>query len=371
MTKQTSNKSVLILSGFNQRAVISFCRFAKENNIVFHIVARNQEDTILISIYKEYVIDIRKNNDLTLNDFEKWKLKINENWVVILPSTEYLNRFILRNRNILEINNYIIPLCESDLYDEISDKYSFDKLCNKYNIKIPAEYDNPIKYPCVAKPKNYFTINDLILKPVILYSIESYNEFRANYDSKNFYFQEFIQGKSIYLLFYFSLDGNVSVFSQENLIQQDQGSSIIAAVSSDYHLEDIALKYNKMFLELGFHGLVMIEIKLFNGQYYMIEANPRLWGPSQLILDSGMNLFDLFMADYGLLQFNKSNNVYRTGVVYYWSGGIFLDSKNKVKIVFHGDFNQEKYLQDYYKLFSSEIYLREDTINIFHYEHKL
>jgi hypothetical protein len=36
----------------------------------------------------------------------------------------------------------------------------------------------------------------------------------------------------------------------------------------------------------GFYGLVMIEVKEYDNQFYMIEANPRLWGPSQLILDA-------------------------------------------------------------------------------------
>jgi len=366
-----SNKGILIISGYNHRAIISFCRFAKENNIDIYIIANSYDDIILLSEYKKNVIAIRKNEKLLINDFIEWKQQIQKDNVIILPSTEYLNRFLLENRSYLEDNGYIIPLCEAETYKEISDKYSFGRLCEKHGIKIPLEYSDNYNFPCLAKPKLYSTTANLVLSPIILHSKDHYKTFIKNYDPNNFYFQEFIGGKSIYLLFYFSIDGKISLFSQENLIQQDQGLSIIAAISSDFHQKDIASKYQKMFSKLGFYGLIMVEIKLYNNKYYAIEANPRLWGPSQLILDSGMDLFHRFMADYGLLQSEKPDNAYKTNVPYFWSGGIFRDSKNKSNIVFHDDYTQNIFLQEYHLFFSSEIYLKEDTINIYLSEHKI
>jgi SAM-dependent methyltransferase len=370
MEEQENNRSVLIISGFNQRAIISFCRFANENSIDFYIVAKDKNDTILLSNYRNRIVDIREKLSITLNDFEKWKREINKKEIVILPSAEYLNRFILENRKFLENINYIIPLCEMNLYNKISDKYSFTALCKKHKIIIPKEYSDDLIYPCVAKPKQYFNRDGQIVKPAILYSKETQNAFAEKYNLDEFYFQEFIQGKSIYLLFYFFVDGRVSLFSQENLIQQDNGLSIIAAISSDHHLNDIASKYKNMFLQLSFHGLIMIETKFYKNQYYMIEANPRLWGPSQLILDSGMDLFYRFAEDLGLMRINTLNKSYKKDIAYFWSGGIYSDSKEKLEVTYHGNYNQEKFMQDYYNFFSSEVYLRDDTINIFHAEHK-
>ena len=62
------NKTIIIFSGYNQRAVISFCRFAKSENIDFFIIAKNINDTILKSIYKNNVIYIRKSIDLDINE---------------------------------------------------------------------------------------------------------------------------------------------------------------------------------------------------------------------------------------------------------------------------------------------------------------
>jgi predicted ATP-grasp superfamily ATP-dependent carboligase len=360
---------VLMISGYNQRAIISFCRFAKENGIDFYIIARNHDDTIFFTEYEKQVIDIRKSAEFTTDDFKNWKAQINRSKVLILPTTEYFNRFILANRRVLENIGYTVPLCEEKTYVEISDKYSFGRLCEKHGIQVPLEQNRPLKFPCVAKPKSYSTATNLILKPVILHSEDTYGTFLAAYRPDDFYFQDFIGGKSIYLLFYFSTGGKVSVFSQENLMQRDQGLSIIAALSSDHHLRSIASRYVKMFSELAFHGLVMVETKFYNRQYYAIEANPRLWGPSQLILDSGMDLFHRFMSDYGLLPAGKSAAVYRTKVPYFWSGGIFQDSKNEAEIAFHGGYNPGKFMRDYHRFFSSEIYLRKDTFGIYRSEH--
>jgi predicted ATP-grasp superfamily ATP-dependent carboligase/SAM-dependent methyltransferase len=364
------NKGVLIISGYNQRAIISFCRFACENSIKFYIVAKDNTDTILVSDYKEYVIATRNNTSLSLKDFEEWAKIIDKEHLLILPSTEYLNRFVLKNRMTLEKDGYVIPLCEEQLYNIISNKYSFGQLCKEHEIDIPLEYNTPTKYPCVVKPKTYSNFSGLILKPEILYSDYQFKQFLTHNKIEDFYFQEFIPGKSVYLLFYFSLDGSVASFSQENLIQQDIGLSIIAARSAAYHLTDGALKYKKLFSDLQFHGLVMVEIRLHDNKYYMIEANPRLWGPSQLILDAGMDIFHRFMADYGLMKNNELSKSYCIGKEYFWSGGISQDSRNEARVVFHGNYNPEKFIHEYYKFYASDIYFKEDTMSIFIMENK-
>jgi hypothetical protein len=100
----------------------------------------------------------------------------------------------------------------------------------------------------------------------------------------------------------------------------------------------------------------------------MIEANPRLWGPSQLILDSGMGLFHAFLQDCGFLH-AIHNKEYKTGIRYFWSGGIIEDSINDLKVVFHGNYDHKMLVTDFYKWYSNEIFLREDTMQIFFKEH--
>lgn len=365
------NISLLLVSGYNPRAVLSFCRFASQNNLDFVVVARNTNDEILTSDYKDKVIIIRETNSLTIDDFIYWQKKINKT-LLIIPSTEYLNRLMLDNRNILEDHNYIIPLCNKMIYETVSDKYLFGNICKKNGIPIPVEYnENDILFPCVIKPRKYFNNDGTVAEsPEIIFSKEDYNKFVLNRNMQNYYIQEFITGKSVYLLFYFSKDGSILSYSQENIMQQSQGSSIIAAFSSNYHELSFTEEFKKMLISIKYTGLIMIELRVKeNGDIYMIEANPRLWGPSQLILDSNMNLWHYFINDWldECISFNKKK--YITGVPYFWSGGIWLDSIEGNNIVFHSGYSELKFFNDYWNLLSNDIYLRQDSQKIFFNEH--
>ena len=117
-----------------------------------------------------------------------------------------------------------------------------------------------------------------------------------------YYFQEYIAGSCYYLLYYFDKDGSYSVYSQENLIQQSNGGSMILSKSSDIHNQEISKAYASLFVKEKYHGLIMVELKKFKNKFYMIEANPRFWGPSQLIIDASMDLLDRFMLENKLIK---------------------------------------------------------------------
>jgi predicted ATP-grasp superfamily ATP-dependent carboligase len=284
----------------------------------------------------------------------------------IAPSTEALNRFFLENRKQIEILNCVIPLVEKKLYENISDKYKFRNLCNTFDIIIPAEYDwEGVSLPCVAKPRAYYGKNtNRILKPVIIKTSNDLDDFLVNYDVEEFYFQEFVAGKSIYFLYYFYKNNTCLKYSQENLIQQNGGGSILAAKSSDFHLSHSSSKFEKLFYSTNFSGLVMVEIKYFNGEVYMIEANPRFWGPSQLFVDANVNFFEALLYDYELLNKkpeNFSNNQHLT--YYFWNDGESFNDKFIDMTAFH-DYSKEQLSIEYEDLSKINILKREDTMVI-------
>ena len=86
-------------------------------------------------------------------------------------------------------------------------------------------------------------------KPLIVKDSRDFEKFIALKAEADFYYQEFIGGKSFYLLYYFDKKGNYSVYSQQNLIQQDNGLSIIGAISSDFHQKEISKKFGTLFFE--------------------------------------------------------------------------------------------------------------------------
>lgn len=361
-------KLTLIFSGSNDRAVIAFCRYSRINSISIAIIANGEDDLIFLTDYKSEVIATRPKNVLTWNTllkhltFAKNKFSCQE--IFILPTTEYINRFLLKNKLKLQQHQVTFGLCDLSLYAEISDKYAFGNLCNKYDILTPKEYSNePDSYPFVIKPKKYATGHEINQKPTIIYNKKQLNDHLNTYDSNRCYFQEYIGGKSIYLLFHFAKNKSYSVFSQENYIQQHHGGSMILAKSSQYHLDSkLVQPYINLFQKENFHGLVMVEVKSYNGNYYMIEANPRLWGPSQLILDAQMTLFDEFCIDNELLNKPKSNFTnYINNKIYFWAGGLIKTLRNESELMFY-DYNAQLFLNEYQECISSEIYLRDDTI---------
>ena len=366
----------IIFSGWNHRAIIAFCRFCKKSEIPAFIVAKNDSDPILLTDYKDNVILVRQESDLTLDLFQQVKSKAIElgySNCVLMPTTEYLNRFYLSNRKALEDMGYRVPLCDERLYEIISDKIEFESLCKHYGIATPKDYAEitEANIPFVVKPQKYFfqkgtSVANVAEKPKLILSKEDF-ECVKNVNPKEYYCQEFIGGEAYYLLYYFAKDGTYSVYSQKNLMQQHGGLSIVAAEASTIHEDPRTELYTKMFLSVGFHGLVMVEFRDFKGQFYMIEANPRFWGPSQLILDAGMDLFAKFAEDNGLIE-GHSCIEYKPGIKYSWFGGIFDTSSLKERVAFHNLYTADDYLRDISSWLENDVYLRSDTMQVFENE---
>lgn len=362
----------IIFSGWNNRAIVAFCRFCTERDIFFGIIAKGNDDPILLTKYKDNVL-LKRNNpsinaDLFSELYEVCQAKGFFN-PVIIPSTEYLNRILLEKRKEIENLGFQIPLCEESLYSQLSDKKLFEETCRQFGIAVPEVYDTitPDRIPFVIKPKSYFSQGKFVTeKPKPIINLEDYERVK-NLDFSNSYVQEFIGGESYYLLCYFSKNGEYSIYSQENLIQQHDGLSIIGAKSSCIHRDKRTEKYVEMLKHLEFHGLIMIEIRDYRGEFYMIEANPRLWGPSQLILDSNMDLFDRFACDNGFLE-SFVSQTYCENKKYFWLGGIIETQRENRDMVFHNGYSHEMLAKELGQWVYSDIYNREDSIKLFNYE---
>lgn len=360
----------IIFSGWNLRAVIAFCRFCRMRLIPFYIVAKNEDDPILLSDYKKNVILIRQNTSLSIS-LVKEVVEIVKSMggysPVLMPLTEFLNRFFLGNRMELEAMGCLIPLCDNEIYELISDKFSFENLCKQHGISTPTEYKEITaeNIPCVIKPKRYFFDSGKIVadKPKLIMTLSDFEKL-GEIDQSVYYSQQFVGGGVYYLLYYFSKDGMYKLYSQKNLVQQHCGLSIVAAESTTIHNDPRVERYTKLFQNIGFHGLVMVEIRDYEGRLYMIEANPRLWGPSQLILDAGMDLFDVFAVENGLLE-NVTPANYKQGVKYAWIGGFMETSSKGEKLVFHNNYTATEWINHISEWFDSDIYRREDTMRLF------
>lgn len=364
---------LVIFSGYNQRAVIAFLRVLTINNVHdYAIIASSKKDTILMSSYRDKVCFVRTSEKLDKQEIfsvlKAMRQRYGNRSFVIAPTTEFLNRFLLKYRSEFESTQCIVPLVKRQLYEQISDKETFWELCKYSNLDVPDKLEIGEKFerPYVAKPKSYMARDGKIHSPVLVLTEEEHVAFYSNYEAKDFFYQEYVVGDSYYLLYYFSKDGHVERFSQINFAQQSGGKSILAAMPSRIHEEYIAEDYVQLLKGLGYVGLIMIEVRKSEEKYYMIEANPRFWGPSQLFVDAGIPFFEMFLKDYEIIdQISQRDISY--GAKYLWSGGFPDNSFNFESFNWLGDGRQQVilYQDDFAK---ADIYKREDTMEIFETE---
>ncbi len=257
----------LIFSGFNQRAIIAFLRTLNKNEQPYAIIAKSPSDPILQTDYNSHVFSARNTVKLDLNDIlnciNEVKQKIKADEFIVAPTTEALNRLIIKHDKKFRDLNCSTPLVNKELYELISDKYKFRELCLRNGIIVPKDFKSfqSAKIPFVAKPISYFSSNDNIYSPVLILNERDRDNFSQNYNINDFFYQKFVTGKSLYLLYYFHRNGKIFKYSQENIVQQPEGKSIVAAVSSNFHLATESLKYEKLLKKINYHGFIMIEIK--------------------------------------------------------------------------------------------------------------
>jgi len=364
-------KAIIIFSGYNMRALYAFMRTLEKQSITYFIIASSDDDEIYSTNYKDKVICERKSKSLIIEDLiyciRSVQKKFEFNNYLIAPSSEALNRFLLEHRILFSELSCNVPLVDRKLYEKVSDKQDFGLLCNKYEIQTPKEYDlSQIKLPCVAKPKQYHSKKTgSILKPIIINKKSDLEKLCKDYDVDDFYFQEYIGGQSFYLLYYFFKNNTCIKFSQENLIQQKRGGSILAARPASLHLNMYSNLFENLFYSIGFTGLVMVEVKKFLDSFYMIEANPRFWGPSQLFVDANVNFFNAMLYEYEFLtqEPDYTENILYT--TYYWDDGQSFSEDNIKDTMFY-NLTKQEFLLEYSKWDKDNFLKKEDTMNVYY-----
>lgn len=357
----------VVFSGYNDRAVIAFLRSLRRHHVDCFIVANGGKDRIFCTPYGRFVACVRDCPALSRENIaealDAVVVAAPGRRLIYAPSTEALNRFFLENRDLLDSRGIELPLVDECLYSALSDKQSFGTLCCSHGILVPGELSNPeeCSVPFVAKPVSYDIAAPVA--PILVMTEADRSRLLAMPQVSRLYFQQFVDGRSLYLLLHVAKDGRVLSFSQENLVQQPNGKSIIAAIASDFHLDTQAGAFVEMLKGVRFHGLIMIEVRFNDDGCYMIEANPRFWGPSQLFVDAmAFDLFDAFLADLGI----DSSAPKDTPVQgrYFWLEGLISTLKSGGRPVLH-NYDCEQLSRDFSAWVASDVYGREDTKKIF------
>ncbi len=369
------NTGIVAFTGYNTRAVVAFCRFLKARGLRAHLIAKDETDPIFLTDFGDWVFLVRESLELkiskSLEYFSAIKKAFSYASLLVLPTSEYLNRFFLAHRPEIRLAGVDMPLVDIELYRKISDKYAFRTICQHSGLVVPKAMPEGDKYfPVVAKKSCYESGSGVRAKPYLIFNNADYQAFCNDEPGGDFYFEEYVDGESHYLLYHISKNGPIVSYSQQNLIQQGEGRSIIAARASNAHACAVGEQYAGLLVSLGFHGLIMIEIRKSEDQYYMIEANPRFWGPLQFIADNCPAMLEQFLDDQHI-QFETASvaegQAEETSRDYFWYGGYVSDKFSGNMTSFHG-YSQKAMNDDLHRWLVSDIFLQEDTIKLFRAE---
>ncbi|HET6914357.1 MAG TPA: hypothetical protein VFH71_13565 [Rhodanobacteraceae bacterium] len=298
-------KAFLVFSGGNDRAVLGFLRALRLCGESACIVARTPDDRILRTHYRKDVRWVRPDHSLTIEIFARCVQRVREKAVgsrplVVLPSTEYFNAFLLGHRTDIERMGCEIPLVEAPVYDRLTGKRTSTDFFAAAGFSVPREWREigASPPPVIAKPLRNISRGGQSLYPWLLRDAAQFAAFRKQADIGEYFFQEYVRGDSLYLLMYLPPDGAPELtWSQRNLLQQPGGKSMLLAEPADFHHSDTAKRFVRVLRETGFHGLGMIEVIRAAKRDVFIEMNPRIWGPIQFCLDQHQPLLQAFIGE--------------------------------------------------------------------------
>jgi predicted ATP-grasp superfamily ATP-dependent carboligase len=131
--------------------------------------------------------------------------------------------------------------------------------------------------------------------------------------------QEFIPGENGFGYFAIFRDGReAGYFMHERLMQypKEGGPSVVARAIRNSRLHELG---RTVLESLHWHGVAMVEFKRSDrdGEFYLIEINPKLWGSLDLAIQSGCN-FPEWIARTLADPVAPLNNGYREGLTYQW-----------------------------------------------------
>lgn len=324
-------KKFLVFSGGNDRAVLGFLRALRLCGERACIVARTRDDRVLRTRYRSDVQWIRRDHSLSLEVFvqcvERVREKTGARTLVVLPSTEYFNAFLLRHRVEIESMDCEIPLVDALIYDRLTGKRTSTDFFASAGFPVPQEWQGiqAISPPVIAKPFRNLSRDGQSLYPWLLETRAQLEAFQKQADIGEYFFQEYVRGESLYLLMYLPRDGSPALtWSQRNLLQQPDGKSMLLAKPADFHRSDTANRLIQVLRGAGFHGLGMIEVIRVSGRDVFIEMNPRIWGPVQFCLDQHQPLLQAFIGD--VLHRDSGRFLHRRVAFsrkkYFWLGGL-------------------------------------------------
>ncbi|MBI5360615.1 MAG: ATP-grasp domain-containing protein [Planctomycetes bacterium] len=224
---------------------------------------------------------------------------------ILLPVSTNLVLTVVKHKELFEKHGIKIPFADIGKILSVNDKFRLIPKARAAGIPVPQTFapdglDDALKiakkldYPVVLK---LCTDETLYLEPSQRYAIiNSENELPAEYRrlsslNKQLLLQEYIRGKGYGFFCLMDNESNpIATFCHERLREYpvSGGPSTLCRSIHDKKLTDYGLRLLKA---INWTGIAMVEFKKsrHDGEYYLMEINPRYWGSLPLATFAGVN----------------------------------------------------------------------------------
>jgi D-aspartate ligase len=267
---------------------------------------------------------------------------------IIFPTRDHDIVFLMRNRRILE-DYVMIPLSPNEALDKILNKWSLIGMAAECKMPCPRTYlaesydelqaiGSELSFPCVVKPAYSFVWHTKGAWKTVggrkAFKVQSMNQLSEEYKkisqvSVKVIIQEFVEGKDddIYVLgsYFNSKSEPVASFTARKLIQSpaEFGTGCLVETFRIPEIQELGFSLLK---HLGYHGISEVEFKRDSrdGQYKLIEINPRHWDWHRLGTIGGVNLSLVAYQDLTRSLPKESSRQAATGVKWIAEDGLAL-----------------------------------------------
>jgi D-aspartate ligase len=230
----------------------------------------------------------------------------NEKPIVFTGKDDYL---IFFSKHYSQLSPYFQLSFETD-FDILLKALSKEKLAGiakAAGVKVPLTFTQDdsfesilagASFPLVVKPaiKNQPGL-DLVAQAFRVRACQTAQEFESAITtlrgfSVPYVVQEYIPGddSTLYTLAAYSWRGRVKAWSAGRKIRQFPPQTGECSFGMTVYDEVLLEAGTKLFAAIGLTGISQVEFKKHNGEYYLIEINPRVWSWHQIHSKDGVNL---------------------------------------------------------------------------------
>lgn len=369
MTELPGAPLVVVFGGANERAVIALCRSLLRERVPFRLVARNAQDPLYKTRYSRWIFAERREDRLDAGEFQQLLLRIQEAFpgqrLFVAPSAESINRLLLAMADWLGEHGIQGITTAEDTYLNFSEKERCLAAAERVGLAIPEEYPayEERYLPLVLKPRSEFAADGERLYPLLVRSPAEFRRHAARYSPAMYLLQRYVDGQSLYYL-YFRNGKGIAALYQRNVAQQAAGKSIVAAELIECPDADTDRRLRGLLEACDYRGFIMFEVMRCAGRDYLIEANPRLWGPMQLAFENGFRASWLVLGDERSPEMSApvlSLGIWRRKG-YFWLGGFVGQRRSEMRFFDQPGRVLRRFL---WRLPCCDIWLAGDSLKLF------